>query len=186
VPEEVRQAIRELVQPAYERLVLAPDDPLERTLGVTLAHLLWLEVLQQFDLKRHYVETSAVLRLAENPGPAIEQHLRILYAKVKVGHFLARVRELRDKSHRGSAAPISARRQPASPRRSTAAPGATPRNARPPGKSQRNDRGPPNTEKRKPVDQTPAKPSASESVSLLTIGSYNAEHPTDHLAPAAK
>jgi hypothetical protein len=97
VPEEVRQALAEVVQPVYERMVLQTDDPLERSLGVTIAHLLWLEVLQQFDLKREYVQVSAVLGLSGNRGPMIEQHLRIIYSKVKVGGFLARLRELRRK-----------------------------------------------------------------------------------------
>ena len=97
VPQEVRQAIVEVVQPVYERIVLAADDPLEKSLGVTTAHLLWLEVLQQFDLKREYLQYSAVLGLSENRGAMIEQHLRIIYSKVKVGYFLARLRELRQK-----------------------------------------------------------------------------------------
>ena len=95
LPEEVRQALAELVQPVYERMVHQADDPLEKSLGVTFAHLLWLEVLQQFDLKREYVPVSAVLGLSEDRGPMIEQHLRIIYSKVKVGCFLARLRELR-------------------------------------------------------------------------------------------
>ena len=95
VPEEVRQALAEVVQPVYERMVLQTDDPLERSLGVTIAHLLWLEVLQQFDLKREYVQVSAVLGLSGNRSGLIEQHLRIIYSKVKVGEFLARLRHLR-------------------------------------------------------------------------------------------
>ena len=97
VPAEVRQAVVEVIQPIYERIVLAADDPLEKSLGVTIAHLLWLEVLQQFDLKREYVQYSAVLGLSENRSAMIEQHLRIIYSKVKVGYFLARIRELRQK-----------------------------------------------------------------------------------------
>ena len=95
VPKEVREAVAELIQPVYERLVLEVDDPLEKSLGVTVAHLLWLEVLQQFDMKREYVQFAAVLGLSENRGPMIEQHLRIIHSKVRVGYFLARLRELR-------------------------------------------------------------------------------------------
>ena len=97
VPEEVQRAIGEVVQPVYERFVLGVDDPLEMSLGVTLAHLLWLEVLQQFDLKREYTEITAVLKLRDDHSSAIDQHLRIIYSKVKVGYLLARLRELRQK-----------------------------------------------------------------------------------------
>jgi hypothetical protein len=99
VPEEVRQAIAEVVEPVYERFVLGVDDPLEKSLGVTVAHLLWLEVLQQFDLKRQYTQVSAVLGLPEDREGVIDQHLRIIHSKVKVGYLLARLREFRQKGH---------------------------------------------------------------------------------------
>ena len=95
VPDEVRQAIVEVVQPVYQRLVLGADDPLEKSLGVTVAHLLWLEVLQQFDLKQEYAQYVLVPALQVDHGSAIDQHLRIIDSKVKVGYLLARLRELR-------------------------------------------------------------------------------------------
>ena len=97
VPEAVQRAIGEVVQPVYERFVAEAEDPLEMTLGVTLAHLLWLEVLQQYDLKREYTEITAVLHLRDDRTSAIDQHLRIINSKVQVGYLLARLRELRHK-----------------------------------------------------------------------------------------
>ncbi len=97
VPEPVQQAIREVVDPVYERFVRGVDDPLELSLGVTVAHLLWLEVLQQYDLKREYTEITAVLGLRRDRSSAIEQHLRIIQSKVQVGYLMARLRDLRQK-----------------------------------------------------------------------------------------
>jgi hypothetical protein len=97
VPEEVRAAIEEVVRPVYERLVVDVDEPLDKSLGVTVAHLVWLEVLQQFDLKQQYTQISAVLGLPDDRSSAIEQHLRIIYSKVKVGYLLAHLRQLRRK-----------------------------------------------------------------------------------------
>ncbi|MFH1267645.1 MAG: hypothetical protein ABIK89_18165 [Planctomycetota bacterium] len=76
LPDEVRQAIAEGIEPVYQRLVERAEDPLEMTLGVTVAHLLWLDVLEPFDVKREYLDVSAVLGLPEDRGPVIEQHLR--------------------------------------------------------------------------------------------------------------
>jgi len=98
VPAEVRHAISCVVQPVYERLVVQSDDPLEKSLGVTVSHLLWLEILQQMDLKRDYTQVTAVLELAADHRPLIEQHLRILDTKVKVGYLLARLRHLRQRA----------------------------------------------------------------------------------------
>ena len=101
VPDEIRQAITEIVQPVYERFVIAADDPLEKSLGVTVSHLLWLEILQQADLKREYTEITAVLEIEKDHGRDIDQHLRIIESKVKVGYLLTRIRELRHRwNHR--------------------------------------------------------------------------------------
>lgn len=99
IPQEVRQAITQIVQPVYERFVLASDDPLEKSLGVTVTHLLWLEILQQADLKREYIEITAVLGSEKNHQRDIDQHLRIIESKVKVGYLLTRIRELRRRSN---------------------------------------------------------------------------------------
>jgi hypothetical protein len=95
VPDEVRRAVADVVQPAYEQLVLDVDDPLEKTIGVTVSHLLWLEILQQADLKREYTKITAVLGLSDDHHAAIDQHLRIIDAKVKLGYLLARLRDQR-------------------------------------------------------------------------------------------
>jgi hypothetical protein len=97
MPQEVQQAVTQIIQPVYERFVIASDDPLEKSLGVTVTHLLWLEILQQADLKREYTEITAVLGTAQNHGQDIDQHLRIIESKVKVGYLLTRIRELRQR-----------------------------------------------------------------------------------------
>ncbi len=39
VPEAVRQAVAEIIEPAYRQLVTEAEDPLERSVGVTMVHL---------------------------------------------------------------------------------------------------------------------------------------------------
>ena len=50
LPEGLRLAISQILTPAYEELVLAAPNALERATGATLVHLLWLELFEQFDL----------------------------------------------------------------------------------------------------------------------------------------
>ena len=95
VPAEVQQAARELVQPLYDQFVIGAADGLEKSLGVTIAHLLWLEILEQFDIKREYTQVEAVLNLAGNRAEMIDRHLRLIDSKLRVGYFLVRIQEMR-------------------------------------------------------------------------------------------
>ena len=94
VPEPVRRAVAEIVEPAYRKLVAEVEDPLERSIGLTLVHLMWLEVLDQHQTKHEYLETS-ILELPEDRSGMIDRHLRMLNTKIKVGSFLMRLREMR-------------------------------------------------------------------------------------------
>jgi hypothetical protein len=95
VPPEVQRAVAELVQPLYDQFVIGAADGLEKSLGVTITHLLWLEILEQFDIKREYTQVDAVLGLAGNRHEMIDRHLRLIDSKVRVGYFLVRIRDLR-------------------------------------------------------------------------------------------
>jgi len=86
VPVEVRQAVAEVIQPVYEQYVVGADDGLEKSLGLTLTHLLWLEVLEQFDLKREYTQVQAVLGITGNREQLMARHLRLIDSKVRVGY----------------------------------------------------------------------------------------------------
>ena len=100
VPEPVRRAVAEIVEPAYRKLVAEVEDPLERSVGLTLVHLMWLEVLDQHETKHEYLQT-AVLELPEDRSGMIDRHLRMLNTKVKVGSFLMRLREMRRQGNEG-------------------------------------------------------------------------------------
>jgi hypothetical protein len=102
VPIEIQQSINEIIKPIYEQFVVNAADGLERSLGLTLAHLLWLEVLDQFDLKREYTRIDAVLGIAPDRQQQIAQHLRLIDSKVRIGYFLLRLRELRQRLASGT------------------------------------------------------------------------------------
>ncbi len=95
IPPEVQAAVSETIQPAYEQLVLRANHPLDRSLGHTLVHLLWLEVLEQYDLGQEYLALHAALGIPGSRGHVIDQHLRLIDSKLRVGYFLHRIREIR-------------------------------------------------------------------------------------------
>ena len=97
VPAAVRQAVAEIIEPAYRQLVTEAEDPVERSVGVTLVHLMWLEILEQHETKHEYLKTS-ILNLPQDRFATIDQHLRTLHTKVKVGYFITRLREMRRQS----------------------------------------------------------------------------------------
>jgi hypothetical protein len=98
VPPEVQQAITELIEPTYQEFVVGSADGLERSIGISLTHLLWLEILEQFDMKRQYTQVDAVLNLPGQRHESIAQHLRLIESKVRVGYFLVRIRELAEQA----------------------------------------------------------------------------------------
>jgi len=105
VPAEVQQAVAELIEPVYQQFVLGAADGLERSLGVTITHLLWLEILEQFDLKQEYTQVQSVLGMAGNRQDLIAQHLRLIDSKLRVGYFLVRLREFRQRQSEDSPVP---------------------------------------------------------------------------------
>jgi len=95
IPAELRDAVVQLVNPAYQQFVVEASDALERMIGFSLVHLLWLEILEQFEMRREYQDVTAVLGLAAGTEGAINDHLRLIDAKLRAGSFLVRLRELR-------------------------------------------------------------------------------------------
>jgi hypothetical protein len=96
LPEKVRAMVAEIVAPAYEQLVVRARDALEKTTGLTIVHLVWQEIVDQIDLARDFNNVGSVLGIV---SPAredlIERHLRLIYAKLKAGSYLMRVRDFR-------------------------------------------------------------------------------------------
>lgn len=92
VPEEVRQVMQQILRPFYERFVVNATDGLEQSLAITLVHLMWLEALEQYETKRLYTEVDMPLGLPGNYAARINQQLRLLDGKVKVGYLLAYLR----------------------------------------------------------------------------------------------
>jgi hypothetical protein len=92
LPRPVQQALVEIVEPLYEQLVMAAEDGLERSTGLTLVHLLWLEILDQRDIGLEYGATAVLNLPLPGRHTAIARHLRLIEGKVRTGQFLLQVR----------------------------------------------------------------------------------------------
>lgn len=106
LPEAVRIAVDELVHSAYDELVLQTSSALERSAGATYVCLLFLELLDQFDLGSQVAHRLS--QHAESAAPrdeALNRYMRLVGSKERAGLFLLRIRSLRsrDCAHPSSA-----------------------------------------------------------------------------------
>jgi len=96
LPAAARLALESIVAPTYSELVLGAADALERSAGITLAFLLALEVVEQFELGETMVPgASADPSGAADRDRQIGRLLRIVSAKQNATKFLTRLREIR-------------------------------------------------------------------------------------------
>lgn len=97
MPDELQEVISAVVNPAYRDFVLAARDGLERASGLTLVHLLWLEVLDQLRLGQILLESNSTDSGTESRERAIAQHLKLVQAKLKTSTFMLRLEEFEQK-----------------------------------------------------------------------------------------
>lgn len=101
-PEEVKAAILAIVNPTYEELVLKATDGLERSTGMSVTYLLWLEVLTQLELTTKLSKPDSTFQMTRDQHEQIGRHLRLVNAKVKASSFIQRVKEFRSRHRPGS------------------------------------------------------------------------------------
>ncbi len=117
MPVELRQAVAEIVKPAYDNLVVEASSGMDKSLGASIVYLLWLELLDQYDMKKMFCAAELRLGLDGNRSLAIEHYMKLLNAKLRFGNVLIRLRELRLKESRdrSSSPPRPAKTNPAEP-----------------------------------------------------------------------
>jgi hypothetical protein len=95
LPESVKLAFQTIVQPAYDELVLAAPNALERAVGTSFVFLLAEEVLDHFEIGRQMdlSQTHSVVDRQQR-DQALSRHLKLLGAKNAALYALLRVRRL--------------------------------------------------------------------------------------------
>ena len=111
LPPDMHAAIIGIINPAYRDLVLSAEPGLVQSTGLTIVHLLWLEILQQIELGSVGVDTISDAVQSENRDDSIGRYLRIAGAKIVSSAFLLRLREFRQKYGSFSYAPDPLRRE---------------------------------------------------------------------------
>ncbi|MDY0169683.1 MAG: hypothetical protein RBS80_24280 [Thermoguttaceae bacterium] len=96
LPQDLQAAITAVVNPAYQKLVLEARDGLEKSSGLTVAYLVWLEILDQLEMAKSMPNVPTPEASAER-DKLIARHLRLIGAKSKASNFLLRIKEFRRK-----------------------------------------------------------------------------------------
>lgn len=94
-PAAFQAAYAAIIEPAYQQLVLAPRDALERSVGTTIVFLLVEELIDQQDLGQEFDRAESKTRGdRESREKAINRYLRLVSAKQAAISALHRVRQL--------------------------------------------------------------------------------------------
>ena len=99
LPSTLRLAIRDVIEPTYRELVKTARPGLAMSTGLTIVHLLWLEILDQIalDIPNQVVDSDFLAALdtsATDRQRLIERHLRTVGAKLKASELLLRLQAL--------------------------------------------------------------------------------------------
>ena len=94
--EGVQRAAGEILVPAYRRLVLEVDDELERSAGMTLVHLMWLEICGQQAMADIVGNRESIYSIVKDPEAQVARHLELLGAKNNTAELLLKLRMVRD------------------------------------------------------------------------------------------
>jgi hypothetical protein len=97
LPAEIRTAIRGVINPAYRELVLEAPDGLQKSAGVTIVSLLWLEILDHVQMGRELNNPRLMASTSDDREQLIARHLRLVGAKIKASAFSLRLSEFREK-----------------------------------------------------------------------------------------
>jgi hypothetical protein len=96
-PAELRAAIVEVIVPAYRQLVEQAREGLEKSAGLTIVWLMWLEMVDHIQLTENFTTPRSVAQVSEEREQLINRHLRLVGSKVKASAFLVRLHEFEQK-----------------------------------------------------------------------------------------
>jgi hypothetical protein len=100
LPREIREATQQVLVPAYRQFVLDAPSEIERTVGLTLVHLTWLELCDQIKLAAA-AEPDSLESVLENPRDALDRHLRLTIAKCQTAGLLQKLQIVQTTLRRG-------------------------------------------------------------------------------------
>jgi hypothetical protein len=112
LPETIRDAIPRILAPAYRRFILDAPNELERSVGLTLVHLIWLELCGQVQLSLAAADPNCLDAILKDPDDMIDRHLRLATVKCQTTELLVKMRMVTEMLQRPQAVALPS---PASP-----------------------------------------------------------------------
>jgi hypothetical protein len=106
LPEEIRQTVPRILTPAYRRFVIDAHGELERSIGLTLVHLMWLEVCDQIHLAIVTADPTSLDAILKDPEDMIDRHLNLVTAKCQTAELLVKLRLVTEALDRPPPAPL--------------------------------------------------------------------------------
>ena len=103
LPETIREAVSRFVAPAYRRFVLDAQSEIERAIGTTLVHLMWLELCGQVQMAQAAADPESLDALLQNPEEMTERHLRLASVKCQTAELMVKLRVINDALERSPA-----------------------------------------------------------------------------------
>jgi hypothetical protein len=86
-------AIKEIINPVYDELVLSAPNAFERSIGLSYVHLAWLELIEQIEFGRALELDLPKGRGTEGHQDRIGRYLHVVTTKDKVAKFLLEVQK---------------------------------------------------------------------------------------------
>jgi hypothetical protein len=106
---DFRRRAVETIQPAYEEIVAGAGSAMERSVGVTLVTILWLELLAQHRLAGDFAASDLVHCLQSELPKSHLEYLRLVNTKLRLEKHLLQLRADRRKAEEaGPSTPVSA------------------------------------------------------------------------------
>lgn len=96
LPQEIRETVSRFITPAYRRFVLEAPSEIERAVGTTLVHLMWLELCGQLQLAQAAVDPQSLDAVLQNPEEMIARHLHLATVKCQTAELMVKLRVIND------------------------------------------------------------------------------------------
>ena len=90
LPPGIRRAVVAVLRPLYKDLVLNAPDELERSTGLTIVHLAWLEVCDQIAMAGQATDPNSILAVVDDFRQRVNRHLELVDTKCRATELLMR------------------------------------------------------------------------------------------------
>ncbi len=102
LPDGVKRAVSQVLAPAYRRFVLDVAGEIERSIGLTLVHFMWLEVCAQVNLAEAAANPGSLTAVLGDPNQMMDRYMNLATAKCQTAEFLVKLRLVGDAMKRST------------------------------------------------------------------------------------